>query len=577
VLYYGDHARRADPRELLRALGGRIRRARGTPPGLARHAELVALLVEAGELAQGLADDALARRGVDGPDATADAAMALATEAARDVVASSRSGFARGACSDGVVAALAALEGAALPPAVDVRSPEGYLQYALYPEAYEGATAALPPGDLRILGIRSIGTSLAAVVAAAAGAASPWTVRPIGEPHARRLALGPEWPAELLARPAAAVAVVDEGPGLSGSSFRAVAEALLAAGVAPDRLHFLPSHGGPPGPAADPEWRARWPTLRTHVAAVEPFLLGDHGVARWIAEVSGARCESLADLSAGAWRAVALEGATRWPAVFRRQERRKLLAIAGGRAWLAEFVGIGAAGERRHARARALAAAGLAPPVGGLAHGFLVRPWLAGARLEDAGPHLDAVARYLAFRARHLAAASGEGATPEALLDMARHNAATALGGAHAAAIDRFGEGARLAAGAARPIAVDGKLEREEWLVDDRGGIVKLDALCHADAHDLVGCQDVGWDVAAAAFELDLPREDLAGRVASLARAELPPPALAFYEVAYLAFRVARWHYALAGEEDALERERIEGTLARYRSALAARLERGRA
>jgi hypothetical protein len=582
VLYHGDRSRRVDPREQLRRLALRGARVPRAPPGVGRHAELAALLVETGELAQGLADEAFAARGEDGPDEGADAAMALALAVARALVASWRGGF--GPAPLDLAAPLAALARAPLPASVEVRSPEGYVHDALYPELYADAAAALGPGPARVVGVRSIGTGLAAVVAAALGAGPPRTVRPVGDPHRRRLALGAALTGWLSGGARERLAVVDEGPGLSGSSFEAVCGAAEAAGVPRDRIHLFPSHAGPPGPAASGAWRARWAALPRHVVAFEDGALGPgRGLARWVEDAAGRLAGAPEDLAGGRWRALAFEDGRRWPAAFRREERRKYLLVAAGARWIAEFVGIGPAGERRHARARALASAGFAPAPAGLRHGFLVRPWVEGAPLcaADVEPALlvGRLAEYLAFRARSFGAAAGEGASPDALLAAARRNAALALGARHAAEVERFAEGARQAARAARPVAIDGKLEAWEWLVEPGGRLVKLDGLQHADGHDLAGCQDVGWDVAAARVELGLARaehDELVRRVAVMAGAELPPAALAFYELAYLALRVGRWHHALAGEDDLAERARIEAEAARYRGLLAARLEQPR-
>ena len=78
---------------------------------------------------------------------------------------------------------------------------------------------------LLVVGIRSIGTTLSAVAAAAARArgiaAERITVRPQGHPYNRTA----EFTAEQMAAVSRAVSsgasfvVVDEGPGLSGSSF----------------------------------------------------------------------------------------------------------------------------------------------------------------------------------------------------------------------------------------------------------------------------------------------------------------------------------------------------------------------
>ncbi len=93
-----------------------------------------------------------------------------------------------------------------------------------------------------VIGIRSIGTTLGAVVAAALDAPPPDTVRPFGDPFARQAELPPG-----IVENGAHYVIVDEGPGLSGSSFGAVADWLQARGVPLERIAFLPSHGGDPG------------------------------------------------------------------------------------------------------------------------------------------------------------------------------------------------------------------------------------------------------------------------------------------------------------------------------------------
>src|SRR4051812_26803993 len=53
-----------------------------------------------------------------------------------------------------------------------VREPEGFAFYAVYPELYEMAARRLDPSPKRlVIGVRSIGTTLGAVVAAASHAA----------------------------------------------------------------------------------------------------------------------------------------------------------------------------------------------------------------------------------------------------------------------------------------------------------------------------------------------------------------------------------------------------------------------
>jgi hypothetical protein len=583
MLFYGERSRTAEPGEEVARLAAGAARAAAMPPGLERHERLVALLLEAGELAQGLGDLALAARGWDGPDPAAGAAMALCTALARALVASWRGGFA-GALPDlatAVAGPLAALRARVSAGPLAVRTPEGYAHYALYPEGHAEAAGALAgPEPVRVIGIRSIGTSLAAVVAAAVGAAPPITVRPVGPPYARSLALAPGLRAALRPRPGERFAVVDEGPGLSGSSFAAVADALEGAGAAPERIHLFPGHGGAPGPAAGEALRARWPRWPRHHVPFEEVALRADRLPAWVAGAIGPADGPPEDLCAGAWRRWAVGPGSAWPPVFRQQERRKYLFDAGGDRFLAEFVGLGRLGEARLARARGLSAFGFGPPVEGLRHGFLVRRWLHGALLPEAEVPRPAlvprVAAYLGFRARHFPAGQGEGASPEALLAMLRQNAGEALGPDAARAADRFLLAVRAAATSARPVAVDGKLEPWEWLALPDGALVKADAVQHADAHDLVGCQDVAWDVAGARVELALDAgeaEELAGRLRRATGEPLWPAVLAFHEAAYLAHRVARWTFALATEGDPAEQARIGEALERYRALLRRALE----
>jgi hypothetical protein len=86
-------------------------------------------------------------------------------------------------------------------------------------------------------------------------------------------------------------AVVDEGPGLSGSSFAAVATALEEAGARPDRIRFFPSHLGEPGPEASEAVRARWATTPRHAIGFDALALGTgapaHRLESWVRDLVG--------------------------------------------------------------------------------------------------------------------------------------------------------------------------------------------------------------------------------------------------------------------------------------------------
>ena len=559
MLVYGDHAREVRPSEVLAALRARLRRVEAVPAGIARHMALVSLLIEAGELAQGLLDADSAERRQDEPGPRGAACLALPMAFARAVRDSYVSGFMRySPIPDEVLDALERLE---LPERVTVKMPEGYAYYALYPELYLEAARSLRllPRPPVVVGIRSIGTSLACVVAAASGTmAPPLTVRPGGPPFQRTLSLGPELERQLLARAREShVAIVDEGPGLSGSSFGAVADFLEERGLPEDRLLFFPSHAGGLGPMASERHRVRWARARRYTADFDALFVRPEDppppLAAWVEDIIGPIHGPLVDVSGGAWRHRVFPDERHWPAVHVQQERRKYLILSERGAFLLKFAGLGLYGERRLARARQLSEASLTPHVEGLRHGFLVQRWLEGARplpLARGLNRAELVARvgaYLGFRARRFVAEPGRGASLAKLLEMARYNSAQVLGDGFAESLGSWAPRLERLSAEVRPVETDNKPHAWEWLVLQDGRLLKADAVDHHDAHDLIGCQDVAWDVVGAAVELELDAAEqsiLAEYVARVSGHDVSGPLMDFYRPCYLAFQLG--HHTLA-------------------------------
>lgn len=540
MIVYGDHARLLEAGALHDRIGRSIRQAEAAA-GIEGHGSLVAALIDAGMMLQAVADRDLAERGYDARSAAQAAAGRLLATLA-DAVWRSWTGRARRRIAFDGIGPLASAE------PLRCRLPEGFAHYAVYPEAYGAATA----GRFAVLGIRSIGTTLAAMVAAAGGSAPASTVRPVGHPFDRRVALDPAMVAGLVRSPDP-IAIVDEGPGLSGSSFGAVADLLESQGVAADRLHFFPSHGGDPGPEALPRHRARWRTAHRHLVAFDTLLLGaappERRLDRWFADLVGPPVAPIEDIAAGGWRR---HRADAWPPIHPWWERRKYLLRTADGPILLKFVGLGAFGEKAFDRARRLHDAGFGNRPIAYRHGFLAEPWHADARAPRLeGPErrqlVERVMDYLTFRARRFPAAPGEGADVAALSAMARTNIAESLGPEMSDLFGRIGPPA-----APRPIETDGRLHLWEWLRLPDGRILKVDGLDHHAAHDLIGCQDVAWDVAGAAVELDL-RPDEVRRLAHTLG--VPPPDLVFYAACYLAFQIGAASMA-AGVEGEAERWR---------------------
>jgi hypothetical protein len=560
---YGDHPREVDALAEARALATARAEVRALPPGLPRHAALVSLLIRVGEWAQGVLDAEHRARGGDGDTPLARACEAALLALGEAVAASWSDGFR--ADLEPLGPWLEALAELAPREPVRCKVPEGYAFYALYPEAYLEAARAVPSDGRpwRVIGLRGIGTGLAGMVAAGLGTRALCTVRPGGHPFERTLSLSPERAARLEeeARAGWRFAVVDEGPGLSGSSFGAVADFLEARGAAPESVTFFPSHAGDPGPRAQARHRERWARADRRVVDFEPLLLRpsepSHALVRWVEDLTGPAEGPPEDVGGGGWRRCCLHGVpeAEWPPVHSWQERRKYLLRAGGRRWLLKFAGLGAHGARAYLQARALAEAGFGAPVAGLRHGFLVQPWLEEARPLSGAPGeverqalVERVGAYLGFRFHHFGRVGDDrGASPRELWEMARFNTEAALGRQVASALDAWEPRLEGLARAVRRTVTDNRMHAWEWLVLPGGRVLKADGVDHARGHDLVGCQDVAWDLAGAAVELALDEDALGALCTAVERhkGRVPPPeVLRFHQQAYLAFQ---WgHHALA-------------------------------
>jgi hypothetical protein len=455
---------------------------------------------------------------------------------------------------------------------VTVRTPEGYAFYSVYPEAYALATSerlrSHPASAVVCIGLRSIGTSLSAVVAAAAvasgGEVTRVTLRPRGDPFARCCRISPALARLLTARPEATFLIADEGPGISGSSLAAAASLVASLGVPDERIVLLPSH---------------LPDLATLRSAAARDRLARHAIAHVPFErlpLDGlAAVRSGPDLGAGAWRTEAGLASDTWPAVHPYHERRKHATHSPPPLrWT--FEGLGRVGQAARTRATALAGHGLGAAPVALSHGFLAMPVVAGrpARPADWGPALAAAAR-AHLRAVTAIGSTGRTADLDHLLTMLEANAAATLG---RPALDGLCGIARLVAGfgAVPEVAIDGRMQAHEWLLTARGPI-KTDALHHHADHFWPGSTDPTWDVAGLVVELGLG-DVAAGSFAAMVATDLGDPGLprrlAFHTAGYAAFRAAYTRLAadtLAGHP---ERPRLAAAAERYAAALTRALAR---
>jgi hypothetical protein len=536
------------------------------PPGIERHGTLVTAFIGTGELVQGLIDAEFQVRGFDTLSDVHRNGMECLSLLASAIERSWRSEFKEGSVPQDFLEKLLSFDRS---QTICTKQAEGYAFYALYPECYlEAAKASGLGADTQVVGIRSIGTGLSTLVAAAIGAPRPLTLRPIGHPFQREVKVDPTLTRTLSEDRDRAFAIVDEGPGLSGSSFGAVADWLEGAGVPRQRIHFFPSHEGPLGPQAGTRHRKRWSNASRHIRTMDDLLLRgspSHHLATWMENLIGPLDGPLEDLSGGAWRRHRYQDEASWPASNLQQERRKFLVRSDGAPWLVKFAGLGETGTRKLRMARHLHEAGFAPEVAGYRHGFLVHRWHEDARsldqvAFDRDQLIDQVGAYLGFRGRHCPAAGHQGASVGELRLMAVYNTRQALGDDPGSALDRSLPHPDELDGKIRRVCTDNRMHAWEWLVcDDR--LIKTDALDHSAAHDLIGHQDIGWDIAGAIVELGLSEEE-ATRLCSIVERTSGHPVsrelLAFLLLCYCAFQMGAHLMAAAalggGEEARLRK-----------------------
>lgn len=474
-------------------------------------------------------------------------------------------------------AALAAVqrETERLPSRLVVRQPEGYAHYALDPRAYARAAASYraeagPAHAARavVLGVRSIGTSLSAVVAAAVGSAATATVRPRGPSGERLVRAGHAFVARLSSWLGAGgdVLLVDEGPGATGETFAAVAAWLRELGVEERRIVLFPSRGWGM-PLAPPERVAWFERTRKY-----PPPLGDARPAR-IAE--RLRLGALDDLGAGRWREE-LPGAASFPAAPGHERAKYRAAGSDGAPVLVRYAGLGRWGTEALERARRLADRGAGPEPLGASDGFLVIPWVEGTPISPRTGRdpafVAALGDYLTTRGE--AFRTGHDVDRAPVREALRANAAEALGDAAPGLRDAILRLERLPAQEA--VVPDARLQRREWL-RTASGFAKVDAIDHGDGLRLPGPTDAAWDVAGAVIEFGLERaaaEALVRRCAGAMAAEAASlaEAVAAYLPAYAAVQLADAMLALHEAAAPLDRARWAREARRYRAALEATL-----
>jgi hypothetical protein len=433
----------------------------------------------------------------------------------------------------------------------EVAVQEGFAYYALHPGKVAALIETMRLGTrVGVLGIRSIGVTLSAVACASLALRGTWSqricVRPAGHPYDRKLEVTPSLRRWLALAEGAEFLLVDEGPGISGSSFLSVAEALESCGVAASRIHLLGSREVDPATLRAPDARRRWERFAFNGVPAAPLEPPGAGV----------------NISGVVWRRTLCRhfqcAEDAMPAVWAPMEPASFLA--SNEQSIFRFEGFGHYGDAIGARSALLADSGFAPRYFGNCRGFGEYALVPGRMLNTcdlSSELLERMSCYLAFRSTAFTTSAEQTPELEAMLRWNWQN--------------EFSEelsNAESQLNAERVVVCDGRMLPHEWLRTEQGEILKLNAGSHGDNHFFPGPCDIAWDIAGTIVEWELQWEARVFFVGEYTRRSGDPVAkrLGPYLLAYATFRMAWSRMAAAAMQGEYDEALLQRDYRRYRA-----------
>jgi len=491
--------------------------------------------------------------------AVADADASSATALLSDITDALAIALVSGAILPAIPSLLSELQSISFPENLNVSTPEGFAYYALHPLAFADVLEKLTPlpAQAVVVGIRSIGTTLSAVLTATLRMrgcrTERFSVRPVGHPYDRFTEFLPEQIA-FVNRGVSCRAdffIVDEGPGISGSSFLSVAEALLRNGVARQNITLICSYEPHVEMLRATNAPERWRQFRCVPAISKPRLPAG----------------TQAEISGGQWRRYFIRDESGWPATWLNFERMKYLSSDTAGPRLFKFLGYGHYGQIVLEREAAVAAAGFGPSPKIEPDGFASYPFISGRPMLAEDLSESGLARMAAYCAFRVQTCRTESADLNALQQMAEHNLAEL----------RFDMPVRLQV--ERPAIVDGRMQPHEWLLTPDGQMLKTDSGSHGDDHFFPGATDIAWDLAGAIVEWWMNEAEAAAflKMYHCASGDDARNRIADFITAYTIFRCAWCMMAANALPGTEEQARLEQAAASYGAALTDRVIRDRA
>jgi hypothetical protein len=464
-----------------------------------------------------------------------------------------------------------------------IKVPEGFEFYALYPEQYAESAIQFvqthPDHSAKILvvGIRSIGTTLSAIVTEILQRhhfrVDRITVRPTGHPFARTVQLNIPKASNFKF-----AIIVDEGPGLSGSSMISTAEALLRIGISQERIFLFPGSGHSPGKMASDKTLYLWNKLRKYFTPISAVRWNgsplEENICSKIQKQKTFKnpCIKIQDISYGRWRAISYSHSKDWPIVSTIFEKQKYYFQFGDKRVIAKFLGLGSITEINRSNQLSLIRAlkkrsqlNWCPPVIAESHGFTCFPWIKGFPITryHQDYFLPKIAQYLkTFSNEEISLPNLQSALSR-LLKLIYWNTRESLENKYLSRLHRFLEKVSFPE-KSLPCFIDGRMEAHHWIHTTTGTVQKISAYPHYD-HTIIGQQPILWDIAAFIVEAELNHE-LETKV--FQSTSINQSMIHFYQLAYLSFKIGLFSISSDSSKDDQERKAFQKALCNYQGKL---------
>jgi hypothetical protein len=476
--------------------------------GTSDHDLAVKLLIDCGELECALTD--IICKGEDSVTSTVLLLREMTVAAGKIFVQSWENGHVDRTQCYRFHSIISALKGLYLPEIVQSGVSEGFAFYGLFPETYLEAAKKFASQcnkkSLTVIGIRTIGTTLSAIVSATLTLlgydTASFTVRPVGEPFDRKIRVSNELKKDIKSKINESFIITDEGPGLSGSSFGGTAQFLSELGVCDKNIIYFPSWEPQSSMLNCRMARDHWERHSRISGSFESVWIDTGRMQRLF------NADSLIDLSAGMWREKLSKNCSGLPPVHPHHERRKYLvvksAVKNEPATLIKFSGLGRYGEMTCQRAAHLQKSGCSLPVKSYASGFIEYEfiennyrWIKDITLD----FLYSAAKYTAFLKKTFPVNVIE--SPEAMIEMVKVNITESIGDSFLDKLNIYQKYIDDSLYMKNGTAVDGKMQLHKWFHYENR-YIKTDHTDHHHDQFFPGNQDIAWDIAGGCIEWNL-------------------------------------------------------------------------